>query len=61
MFASSPEVAPATTEGVVFQASQRKCSAGMLSGILNAAQQSLRHKDTEEFRYNFFKQTHFVN
>ncbi len=46
-FSSGPEVAPATMEGVVFQASQCRYSPGMQYGILNGAQQSLngRHKD----------------
>lgn len=54
VFSSGPEVAPATMEGVVFQASQFRCSPGMQSGILNGAQQSLnaRHKDEEQC--NFF-------
>ncbi len=44
-------------EGVVFQASQCRCSPGMQSGILNGAQQSLnaRHKDVGTmFNYIFF-------
>ncbi len=61
VFSSGPEVAPATMEEVVFQASQCRSSPGMQTGILNGAQQSLnaRHKDVEQccFLFSFLKET----